>query len=263
MQATRPQTRTPPPQPFLATSRRDIWWTEPVFNVLGFTLFVIYATWVMFTPGPAAHPWYEWGPYLSPFYSPPIKEWFNLSLPSWFSPAMLILPAPLGFRMTCYYYRKMYYRSYMLEPAACAVADKKPWNYKGETAFPWILQNLHRWFLYLAIVVLAVLWYDAFASMWFQNQFHFGFGTALMLFNCVLLTGYTFGCHALRHLIGGNVDCWSCTKLGQTRHKLWSWVSILNEKHQPWAWFSMFSVGLTDLYVRMLAMHHVPYFPGL
>ena len=34
-----------------------------------------------------------------------------------------------------------------------------------ETAFPFILQNLHRYFLYLAFVPLFFLWVDAVGSL--------------------------------------------------------------------------------------------------
>jgi len=73
---------------FGTTMRRDAWWVEliPVVLVLG--AFSVYATWRTFENN-----FYEFGPYLSPFYSPLIKpKWWPLS------PAILILWAPLGFR---------------------------------------------------------------------------------------------------------------------------------------------------------------------
>ncbi len=62
---------------------------------------------------------YYSAPYLSPFYSPCMGEQcvagsadFGRPFVFWpFSPALIILIVPLGFRMTCYYYRKAYYRS--------------------------------------------------------------------------------------------------------------------------------------------------------
>ena len=60
---------------------------------------------------------------------------------------LIILIIPLGFRMTCYYYRKAYYRSFWMSPPACAVPDKTPVatsrRYTGETRFPLILMNAH------------------------------------------------------------------------------------------------------------------------
>jgi len=41
-------------------------------------------------------------------------NWFRLS------PALLILIFPLGFRFTCYYYRRSYYRAFWWSPPACA-----------------------------------------------------------------------------------------------------------------------------------------------
>src|SRR5438067_1236350 len=72
------------------------------------------------------------------------------------SPALLILPFPLGFRLTCYYYRKAYYRSFWLSPPACAVADAHR-RYTGERRFPLIFQNVHRYFFYLALPFAVLL----------------------------------------------------------------------------------------------------------
>lgn len=228
---------------FGATVRRDAWWAEliPVIIVLGG--FGVYATWRAFE-----NSYYEWGPYLSPFYSPLLK-------PRWwpFSPAMLILGGPLGFRATCYYYRKAYYRSFFLDPPACAVGEPRSHHYRGETAFPLILQNLHRYFLYIALIFLVILWYDAIVAFWFDGRFGVGVGSLVLLANIVLLSLYTFSCHSLRHLVGGKVDCFSCVALGGIRHGAWLRTSFLNEHHMIFAWLSLFSVGLADLYIRLVA----------
>jgi hypothetical protein len=233
---------------FGATMRRDAWWVEliPVVLVLG--AFTVYATWRTFENN-----YYEFGPYLSPFYSPLIKtRWWPLS------PAMLILWAPLGFRATCYYYRKAYYRAFFLDPPACAVGESHPHRYIGETRFPFIIQNLHRYFLYIAIVFLVILWYDAITAFWFPNgsgtkEFGIRVGSLALLANIILLTGYTLSCHSLRHIVGGNVDCFSCVVAGGPRHQTWRMASFLNEHHMLFAWLSLFSVGLADLYVRLVA----------
>jgi hypothetical protein len=228
---------------FGATTRRDAWWLEliPVVIVLG--AFSVYATWRTFENG-----YYEWGPYLSPFYSPLFRpRWWPLS------PAILILWAPLGFRATCYYYRKAYYRSFFLDPPACAVGEMRPHRYKGETAFPLILQNLHRYFLYVALIFLIILWYDAVCAFWFDGHFGVGLGSLVLVLNIVLLSLYTFSCHSLRHLVGGKVDCFSCVSFGGPRHTAWRGISLLNDRHMLFAWLSLFSVGLSDLYIRMVA----------
>jgi hypothetical protein len=69
-------------------------------------------------------------------FTPVSAEIFNFAL----SPALIILIFPLGFRMTCYYYRKAYYRSFWMSPPACAVAEPHK-TYTGETRAPLILQN--------------------------------------------------------------------------------------------------------------------------
>src|SRR5262245_48311288 len=228
---------------FGASMRRDAWWLElvPVILVLG--AFSIYATWRTFENN-----YYEWGPYLSPFYSPLIK-------PSWWplSPAVLILWAPLGFRATCYYSRKAYYRAFFLDPPACAVVERRAHKYRGETAFPLIIQNLHRYFLYFALIFLIILWYDAIYAFWFQGRFGIGVGSLVLVVNITLLTFYTFSCHSLRHIVGGKVDCFSCVAFGSTRQTAWRGLSFLNERHMLFAWLSLFSVGLADFYIRLVA----------
>jgi hypothetical protein len=230
---------------FGGTQRQDAWWIEilPVIVVLGG--FGIYATLRAFEGN-----FYEWGPYLSPFYSPlidPLHHWWPLS------PAILILGGPLGFRATCYYYRKAYYRAFFLDPPACTVSERSGRPYRGETAFPFILQNVHRYFFYLALLFLCFLWRDAVRAFFFPEGFGVGAGSLLMLVNVLLLTTYTFSCHSLRHLAGGKLDCFSCVAFGPPRHAAWRWVTILNERHMLWAWLSLFSVGLTDLYIRLLS----------
>ena len=220
-----------------STQRRDSWWIEilPVIVVMGG--FSVYAT-LRALEGK----FYEWGPYISPFYSPLIDaqhHWWP------FSPAILILGGPLGFRATCYYYRKALYRAFLLDPPACAVSESSGRKYSGESAFPFVLQNLHRYFFYLAILFLCFLWYDAVLAFRFSDGFGVGVGSLVMLVNVMLLSTYTFSCHSLRHLIGGKLDCFSCTALGPPRHSAWRLVTFLNERHMLWAWMSLFSVGLT------------------
>src|ERR1700687_6115408 len=155
-------------QGFGATLRRDSWWTEIVPVVILLGGFGIYATLRAFEGR-----FYEWGPYLSPFYSPLIDEhhlWWKLS------PALLILGGPLGFRATCYYYRKASYRAFFLDPPGCAVGEGRR-SYRGETKFSFILQNLHRYFLYVALLFIAILGYDAVRSFSFDGRFGVGVGS--------------------------------------------------------------------------------------
>ena len=161
--------------------------------------------------------------------------------------------APLGFRATCYYYRKAYYRAFFWDPPACAIREPSfRHRYRGETRLPWILNNFHRFFLYLALIVLGFLWYDT-GNAFAYNGGYFGIGAVLMLANVVLLTGYTFSCHALRHLVGGSVDCFSCARLGHTRHGVWKLVSKINPFHGSFAWFSLVSVAVVDIYIRVVS----------
>jgi hypothetical protein len=242
--------------------RKDAWWALPLTVVLVLGGFIVYSTWAGLQN---AH--YFADPYLSPFYSPCISKTclhstFGVGLPDIslpiigvLSPAFLILWGPGLFRLTCYYYRKAYYRSFWLAPAACAVRDVKR-GYTGETRFPLIVQNMHRYAWYVAVIFIVLLTWDALLAFRFPApgggyQFGIGIGTLVMWINVILLAGYTFSCHSCRHVCGGHVDVFSRTT---TRYSLWRFITRLNERHPTFAWLSLFSVGLTDLYIRLVSM---------
>ncbi len=166
------------------------------------------------------------------------------------SPALLILIFPLGFRLTCYYYRKAYYRSFWLAPAGCAVSDAHG-SYTGETRFPLLLQNIHRYFFYFGLILNVILTIDAIEAFR-QPGVGIGFsvGTAVLLINASLLWLYSLSCHACRHLCGGGVKQFSASPI---RHRLWKTLTPLNARHMVFAWMSLVFVAFTDLYVRLVA----------
>jgi len=180
--------------------------------------------------------------------------WFGKASwwPSWlpYSPAILILWAPGGFRLTCYYYRGAYYKAFWADPPACAVGEPRK-SYVGESAWPLLIQNIHRYFLYLAIVFIGLLAYDAIKSYWFEGRFGIGVGSLVLTVNVVLLGGYTFGCHSFRHIVGGRLDCISQAPVCSRAYKC---SSVLNRGHMFWAWTSLCSVMFADVYVRLCAM---------
>jgi len=214
-------------------------WLYPTFVVIALSLFGAFAVWVVFFQNNG-----EYYPYLSPFYSPLIHVG---PIP----PGVWVAWAPLAFRLTCYYYRKAYFRSFFWHPRSCAVEEPKR-RYRGETAFPWVFNNFHRFAFYATVVQVGFLWYDAILAFDFNGRFGIGLGTVIMLVNVLLLSGYTFGCHALRHLAGGSLDCFSCSASGRARYRLWKGVSVLNVRHDRWAWASLFSVAAADIYIRLL-----------
>ena len=240
------------------TLRKDRYWVQPAITAAVLIFFVIYSAWRVFS-GVS----YYAAPYLSVYYSPciaancvPGSETTPL-VGSWWalSPALLTAWVPLAYRMTCYYYRKAYYRSFWFSPPACAVAEPHS-KYTGEKRFPLILNNSHRYFLYLAVVFNLVLTYDALLA--FRNPQgqwgHMGFGTVLLLVNAAALWIYTLSCHSCRSAVGGRLNHFSKHPI---RYKLWTWVSKLNGHHPRWAWISLFTVMLADFYVYLLASGHL------
>jgi hypothetical protein len=235
---------------FGRTDRTDTWWFVPVLQAVGLIVLIGYANYAAIF-GAAHYHYVENGrDYLSPFYSPYVKlTW----LPSWLSPALLVLIWPLGFRATCYYYRKAYYRSFFHDPIGCAVGERGE-KYSGEAKFPFILQNLHRYFLYAALVFVVILTIDVVRAFIISGRFGVAVGSIMLLLSTGSIAIYTFSCHSLRHLVGGRLDCFSCAVAGKQRHQTWSALTRLNEHHMGWAWISLFCVCGADLYVRLCSM---------
>lgn len=243
---------------FLQTERKDTWWAPQAITFAVLTGFIVYATWAAFQ-----NEHYAYGPYLSPLYSPeiwgssphawlgPVPDWFPAWLP--FSPALLILPFPGGFRFTCYYYRGAYYKAFWADPPACAVGEPgaRGRRFRGEHELPLILQNVHRYFLYVALVFIAILAWDAIKSFVFDDGFGVGVGSLVLTLNVILLASYTFGCHSLRHLVGGGRDLLPKSPLGRA---CYDGCSALNRRHMLFAWLSLFWVAFADLYVRLCSM---------
>jgi hypothetical protein len=246
------------PQGFGETRRTDSWAVYPVIQAIVFTVCAGYLTFSGILWGPLFGPQFvEHEGYLSPLFSP-LLVWPDM--PTWLSPGLLILWIPIGFRATCYYYRKAYYRFYFADPAGCAVGEPTVHRkFALENALPFVLQNLHRYLLYLAFIPLAFLWYDLLPAFNIvpaegvsDTRLRVGFGGALLALNIVLLTGYSLSCHSLRHLVGGRIDCFSCTRTRRVRYSLWQRLTDLNRNHMWWAWSSLITVTLADVYVRLL-----------
>jgi len=278
-----PQVSAPKTQGFLKTRRSDTWWLFPAVTLVYFLAALIYLNWAGWQ---GQYYYYEGADssgyraqYLSPAYSPTLwtdttrpgsapvhHAWFGqwpewLPKAIWFipiTPAFLILIIPGGFRLTCYYYRGAYYKAFWGDPPNCAVGEPglRGEKYRGERWAPLSLMNIHRYFLYLALGFIVILSYDAVLSFIFvgpdgSHRFGVGIGSLVIAVNAVLLALYTFGCHSLRHVVGGKNDCVSANPL---RFKTYNCVSCCNRWHMQWAWISLFWVCFTDLYVRLCSM---------
>ncbi len=237
------------------TLRTDSWRKAPILTVLGLSAWLVYATVRVFM-----QKWYWVGDYhyLTPFYSPCVSKGcvpeaaeFGRFLPDvwWLPYAALTLPFLLLFRLTCYYYRRAYYRSFWLSPPACAVPDGHA-TYSGETRVPLIGQNLHRYFFYVAVVISLINTWDAIKAFHSPKGFGIGLGTVILVTNVVLLWLYTVSCHSCRHAVGGRLKHFSKHPV---RYRLWTWVSRLNTRHMLLAWVTLASLAVTDFYVMSVA----------
>ena len=238
------------------TLRTDRWWFAPLVTFVGLSAWLAYGLVRIYM-----HKWYwvEDYHYLTPFYSPCVTErclpeaaHFGRVLPGWWiiPEAAFTLPFLLLFRLTCYYYRKAYYRSFWLSPPACAVPDGHK-TYTGETRFPLIGQNLHRYAFYAAGVISVINTYDAIlAFRGPDGGFGFGLGNLVLLGNVIMLWAYTLSCHSCRHIVGGRMKHFSKHPV---RYRAWGFVSKLNGKHMQLAWITLGTLVVTDFYVMAIA----------
>ncbi len=239
------------------TLREDRWWLSPLLTAVGLSAFVIYATVRSFVR--TAY-WVEDYHYLTPFYSPCLSEscvpgssHFGTpfpELPMIIPLGFVVLPFLLGFRLTCYYYRKAYYRSFWFSPPACAVAEPHS-KYSGETKLPLIIQNAHRYFFYAAVIVSLINTYDALTAFHAKGGgFGIGLGNVILIGNVILLWVYTISCHSCRHVTGGRLKHFSAHPI---RYRIWTQVSKLNARHMQYAWITLGTLVLTDFYIMMVS----------
>lgn len=184
----------------------------------------------------------------------PVKEYKGLIDP-FYSPTVLVVPIAGLFRLTCYAYRKDYYRHIFNHPLSCAAderLEKSGRGYSGETTL-FAFNNLHRYLLYAGIALLPFFYYDFYVSVTYLGGFILRFGSLLILLNALLLTLWVFSCHAFRHVFaGGNVRCYDCTLNPGIRKGFFNVQSLLNKRHEEWAFISLIVIVLVDLYLRAL-----------
>jgi len=256
------------------TNRIDNWWSQPLTMGVGLTAALVYTFWRLFLYGTETENGtslisyeLEGSTVMSPIFSPNVLEWNLFGLnewnhPEWVNAAILVLWIPFGFRGTCYYMRRVYYRTFFASPVACWVDEpdiNKKIGYGGEKRL-FIFNNLHRYFLYAAMIILVIKWWDVTHTMHFDSASHHGYGVSLGTFvmgiEAFLLTMYVTSCHALRHLAGGMLDRWT-TGISRIRGQLFGKISVLNRSHGFWFWTSLTFVFLGDLWVLAVAEGHL------
>jgi hypothetical protein len=207
---------------------------EPNWRLWSFIIILSAGFWALIT-----YPVTQFSGYIDPFYSPTI----------------LIVPLPGLFRLTCYAYRKDYHRHLFHHPLGCNNASRGEnhrFGYTGERNALFQFENLHRYFLYAGIAILPFFYYDFYHSLTYSGSIVLRLGSFVLLANALLLTSWTFSCHAFRHLIGGNIDCYSCVYGGQTRKSIYDIQSWWNSHHEALAWISLLTIFFADLYLRAL-----------
>ena len=234
------------------TLRADRWRLTPVATALYLGTLTTYAVWAGLQ---TSH--FGAGSYISPLYSPCIAADCGsranvVIVGSWWkwSPALLVVAAPIGVRATCYYYRKLYYRSFWLSPPACGVAEPHL-RYSGESQFPLLLQNVHRYFWAASVLLAMMLMLDAANAFRQPSGVGVGVGTVLLVANGLAFWAYVLSCHACRHLAGGGLRSQAPHPL---RRRLWKLASRLNLRHGLFALVSLPLVMVTDAYIRLVSL---------
>jgi hypothetical protein len=117
------------------------------------------------------------------------------------------------------------------------------------------MQNLHRYFFYMAAAISVLnTWDAAQAFRGHDGNFGFGLGSLIILGNVILLWAYTISCHSCRHITGGRLKHFSKHPV---RYWAWTQVSKLNAKHMQLAWTTLGTLMLTDLYIMLVAAHAI------
>jgi hypothetical protein len=255
--ATRPGASRPRAAIAAKTLRTDNWRRGPLGIGLILAFFIVYSTIRIFL---GRWYWVDDYHYLTPLYSPclsdscePGSAHFGTPLgafPAWLPLGLAAFPIVAGFRVTCYYYRKAGYRTLWLAPQACGVQEPHK-KYSGETRLPLIVMNFHRYFFYLAALVLAINVYDASLALFPEGGgFGVGVGTLIIWINVIALAGYTVSCHACRHVVGGRLKHFSKHPM---RYRFWTLVSKFNARHGMYAMVSLVTVILTDAYIMAVS----------
>jgi hypothetical protein len=244
------------------TLRTDRWWLSPLVTAAVLGVFISYTTVRLFMRD---FYWVDEYSYLTPLYSPclsdscvPGSSHFGTPLPEFpmaIPLPLLIFPIIGGFRLTCYYYRKAGYRAFLFSPPGCAVKEPGK-SYQGESGFPLILQNSHRYFFYFASLLLLINTYDAvLAFLPSGGGFRVGIGSLLLLAMVSSLWLYSLSCHACRHIFGGRLKHFSKHPV---QYWFWTQVSKLNGRHMEFAWVSLLLVMIADFYIFSVAADWIP-----
>ena len=85
--------------------------------------------------------------------------------------------------------------------------------------------------MYVMLAYLPLLSFD----VWLSLNFHEGdthaygvtVGSLILLVNVIMLTGYTFGCHAFRHVVGASQV--GRIPMNRMKYKLWKLSTKLND----------------------------------
>jgi hypothetical protein len=238
--------------------RSDTWWLMPVLQGAYLLFFVLYAFWAVVIDFSDFKTTIGDATFVSPFFNPDIDvSWW----PEGLSPGLILIWAPVGFRATCYYARKVYYRSFFWDPPGCAISEAKAYDgeYLGENKLPYIINNVHRYFFYAAFI-LATFHAIEFFNLVLEGGFSTSKGaiaTTILGVDAVFLALYVLSCHSCKHIVGGSQNRVSGSIVRKFRHSIWKRVKQLNVNHHAWFWLSLTTILIADLYIRFVLVKGV------
>ena len=217
--------------------RRDNWRLAPTVQALGLLAFVAYATWAAFRNANYYVGLVEGRNYLSPFYSPciasncpPAVRWGPITPSGWtITPAILILIFPLGFRLDLLLLPQGVLPLLLALPAGVRRRRRRvdqaggcATSTSGETRFPLIMQNIHRYFWYFAVVFAGCS--PGTRSRRSASPTASAWGSAPSSSSSTpCSSGPTpLGCHSCRHLCGGGL----VKRFSKAKGRHWFWKNI-------------------------------------
>ena len=95
-----------------------------------------------------------------------------------------------------------------MDPVGCSIGELRAVDqkYKGENKWPFILNNLHRYFFYAAFILMLFHWLSFTHAIWVDGSFRIGVGVVILFLDSLFLSLYVLSCHSCKHIVGGGLN---------------------------------------------------------